>query len=146
MRQYIILSICLFIVAVSSSDYGIDVSNWDGVIDWQKVKYEAGKSFAFMKATEGTTFKDKTYATNKQNAVANGIKTGAYHFFHPGTDAIAQANFFIQQGGCANHQLPPVLDIEVTDSLSAAQVALACLLYTSPSPRDVEESRMPSSA
>ena len=28
----------------------------------------------------------------------------------------------------------------------AAGAAIACLLYTSPSPRDVEESRMPSSA
>ena len=30
--------------------------------------------------------------------------------------------------------------------LGAASVHEACLLYTSPSPRDVEESRMPSSA
>ena len=32
------------------------------------------------------------------------------------------------------------------DSLNPLHVFLACLLYTSPSPRDVEESRMPSSA
>ena len=28
----------------------------------------------------------------------------------------------------------------------ASQISKSCLLYTSPSPRDVEESRMPSSA
>ena len=32
------------------------------------------------------------------------------------------------------------------DALSTKLQALICLLYTSPSPRDVEESRMPSSA
>ena len=31
-------------------------------------------------------------------------------------------------------------------NLMASKVAYTCLLYTSPSPRDVEESRMPSSA
>ena len=30
--------------------------------------------------------------------------------------------------------------------LSTSAVGIGCLLYTSPSPRDVEESRMPSSA
>ena len=32
------------------------------------------------------------------------------------------------------------------DTLASALIANGCLLYTSPSPRDVEESRMPSSA
>ena len=37
------------------------------------------------------------------------------------------------------------VDVRAGD-LDIVQNTLACLLYTSPSPRDVEESRMPSSA
>ena len=36
--------------------------------------------------------------------------------------------------------------IAVEDEISKSFLDYACLLYTSPSPRDVEESRMPSSA
>ena len=32
------------------------------------------------------------------------------------------------------------------DSLDTVELVMACLLYTSPSPRDAHESRMPSSA
>ena len=40
-----------------------------------------------------------------------------------------------------------ISDLEVAiGSLQEQEDSLACLLYTSPSPRDVEESRMPSSA
>ena len=40
------------------------------------------------------------------------------------------------------------VEIEATNNVSSQQKARDnnCLLYTSPSPRDVEESRMPSSA
>ena len=46
----------LFRVA-STSGYkeGIDVSHWQGAIDWAKVK-AAGKTFVFAKATEGNGF------------------------------------------------------------------------------------------
>ena len=46
-------------------------------------------------------------------------------------DAISIKNFYLTKG---------YLDVAVIDSFTI------CLLYTSPSPRDVEESRMPSSA
>ena len=39
-----------------------------------------------------------------------------------------------------------VLGIDRNADASAIKSAYSCLLYTSPSPRDVEESRMPSSA
>ena len=47
---------------------------------------------------------------------------------------------------CA-HQLGIIgLSCEIVDNLDKAGGQCICLLYTSPSPRDVEESRMPSSA
>ena len=42
----------------------------------------------------------------------------------------------------AEYDITPV----VCSSSNAAAISEACLLYTSPSPRDVEETRMPSSA
>ena len=50
---------------------GVDVSNWQGSIDWTKVR-GAGKTFAFLKATEGKNYVDPTYAQNRQGAAAAG--------------------------------------------------------------------------
>tara|TARA_Y100001933_G_scaffold248756_1_gene283035 strand:+ start:378 stop:620 length:243 start_codon:yes stop_codon:yes gene_type:complete len=62
--------------------FGIDVSHHQGAIDWAKVK-AAGVHYCFMKATEGSTFKDKRFDFNWNQAKAHGIIRGAYHFFRP---------------------------------------------------------------
>ena len=54
-------------------------------------------------------------------------------------DAFAKANFRGHQLS-HHHKVPGGCDVD------SQGVDDACLLYTSPSPRDVEESRMPSSA
>jgi GH25 family lysozyme M1 (1,4-beta-N-acetylmuramidase) len=104
---------------------GIDVSHWQETIDWAKVKV-AGKRFAYMKATESTDFVDNKYATNRAQAKAQGIKVGAYHFAQPSTtsgDAVAEANWFIKNAGPVSGELLPVLDLEVTNGLTDAQLA-----------------------
>src|SRR5207244_1347833 len=56
--------------AVSSTRAkGIDVSNWNGTINWTKVA-NAGYKFAIGKATEATSYEDATYATNRANSEA----------------------------------------------------------------------------
>src|SRR5437763_12676400 len=62
---------------------GIDVSNWQGSIDWSKVA-AVGVRFAFLKASQGTTYTDPTYAANRSAARAAGARAGAYHFAVPG--------------------------------------------------------------
>tara|TARA_B100000683_G_C12168523_1_gene423236 strand:+ start:363 stop:605 length:243 start_codon:yes stop_codon:yes gene_type:complete len=62
--------------------FGIDVSHHQGAIDWAKVK-AAGVHYCFMKSTEGSTFKDKRFDFNWNQAKAHGIIRGAYHFFRP---------------------------------------------------------------
>src|SRR5438874_13175319 len=57
--------------------YGIDVSHWDGTINWPSV-FAAGKVFAWQKATEGVTYNDPTLATNMSGAKAAGVPIGAY--------------------------------------------------------------------
>src|SRR5262249_22791906 len=65
---------------------GIDVSNYQGKIDWQAVK-KSGVVFAFAKATEGVDFVDKSFAANFKAMKAAGIIRGAYHFARPGRGA-----------------------------------------------------------
>jgi GH25 family lysozyme M1 (1,4-beta-N-acetylmuramidase) len=109
---------------------GVDVSHWQGTIDWAKVA-PAGIRFAFMKATEGLCptctklYTDPTYATNRAGANANGIVIGAYDFAQPSLTAgtaAADADFFVSVATPAMGDLPPVLDLEVTNNLSVAKL------------------------
>ena len=77
---------------------GIDVSHWQGTIDWAKVR-AAGKRFAYIKASEHTSFVDDKYQTDRSRAKSAGLKVGAYHFARPNigtTDAYAEADHFIE--------------------------------------------------
>jgi lysozyme len=101
---------------------GVDVSNSNGTIDWSMVA-GAGISFAYLRATEGTTLIDASFATNWSSAGTAGLLRGPIHFFHPGLDPVTQADFFVQNGGgSAPGDLPPALDLEVTDGQSTSTV------------------------
>ncbi len=108
---------------------GPDVSHYQSEIDWAEVK-SSGASFAFMKATEGHTFVDPTFATNWAGSRAAGIAVrGAYHFGHPGSDATAQAEFFVKTVGVVGPGDVVVLDIEESDSVSPSAVAAWCTSF-----------------
>ncbi len=61
---------------------GIDVSQWQGAIDWAMVQAD-GYSFAVVKATEGLSLVDPEFAANWAGAKAAGLVRGAYHFCRP---------------------------------------------------------------
>jgi GH25 family lysozyme M1 (1,4-beta-N-acetylmuramidase) len=94
---------------------GIDVSHWQGAINWTSVR-GAGIQFAWIKATEGTSFKDSRFGANYTAAYHAGVIRGAYHFARPNvSNGATQANFFASNGGAwsrDNLTLPGVLDIE----------------------------------
>ena len=105
---------------------GIDVSHYQGTVNWQAVR-NSGITFAFAKATEGTTYTDPTINFNIGSMNKYGIVPGAYHFGHPGTNAVTQAQHFASvvrsaNGGSFHGLLQLVLDLEVTDGQSPAQV------------------------
>jgi len=100
---------------------GIDVSNYQGNVNWVSVK-NAGNSFGIAKATEGTTYTDAYFAHNWYYMQQAGIIRGAYHFGHPGSDPIAQAKFFVTQVGNRSGALQLILDLETTDGQTPAQV------------------------
>jgi lysozyme len=89
-------------------------------------------AFGYAKATEGTGVSDDQFAANWQGMQAAGVMRGAYHFFHPGEDAAAQASFFLQTiGTLGAGDLPPMLDVEANDSVDAATIAAAVGVWIS---------------
>ncbi|HEU4558272.1 MAG TPA: GH25 family lysozyme [Longimicrobium sp.] len=91
---------------------GVDISHHNGRVDWTRVR-AAGYQFAYLKATEGATFRDSTYLRNRDAARRAGFVTGPYHFFTLCTPGRAQAqNLLSAQPGDAGASLPPGVDLE----------------------------------
>ena len=104
--------------------HGIDVSNWQGQIDWGAVR-TSGRLFAFAKATEGQTFVDATFARNRQAMAAAGlVLRGFYHFARPDRNsAAAEADHFLRTVGPLGPGEVAVLDLEVAPSASVGDWA-----------------------
>jgi GH25 family lysozyme M1 (1,4-beta-N-acetylmuramidase) len=103
---------------------GIDVSHWQGPIDWNMVR-AAGKQFAFMKASEDIDFVDDMYLVNRVAAKAAGLFVGAYHFAQPDLtpgDGVAEADHFLDTAQPVSGELLPVLDLEVSGGLNPTQL------------------------
>ncbi len=108
---------------------GVDVSHYQGTIDWASVA-QSGEKFVFAKATEGGTYNDPYYLTNKNGATAKGLAFGAYHFARPSgsnskaikTDANAEADHFVSVARVGRGALLPVLDLEVSGGLNTSNL------------------------
>jgi GH25 family lysozyme M1 (1,4-beta-N-acetylmuramidase) len=106
---------------------GVDVSNHQGEISWSRVA-ASGERFAFAKATEGVTYTDPWYATNRHRARYYGLKFGAYHFARPDdqssirNDAYAEADHFVATANLKSGFLLPVLDLETPGNLSPGRL------------------------
>ncbi|HOP09934.1 MAG TPA: GH25 family lysozyme [Oscillospiraceae bacterium] len=90
---------------------GVDVSSYQGEIDWETL---AGQDiqFAFIKATEGSSYADAYFADNYKQAAAYGLRVGAYHFFSYDSSGGTQADNFIKTVPIIENMLPPVVDVE----------------------------------
>lgn len=101
-------------VSVAKAEYpiqGIDVSNHNGVIDFEKVA-AAGINFVYVKASEGVGYKDPRFENNIRNARKAGLKVGAYHFFRKDKDGTSQAEYFMQVVKDVAVDMPYVIDVE----------------------------------
>lgn len=101
---------------------GVDVSRYQGSIDWEVIASQ-DITFAFIKATEGSSYQDPCFAYNWQQSRNSGIYAGAYHFFSFESEGTTQAQNFIETVGTLEGCLPPVVDLEfygdyTTDPLS----------------------------
>jgi len=103
--------------------FGIDVSKWQGTIDWPKVR-QAGVEFAFIRISDGTGFIDAKFPGNWAAAGQQGILRGAYQFFRSDEDPIEQAEIVLDHlATYGAGELPPVIDVETTDDQSPATIA-----------------------
>ena len=95
--------------------FGIDVSHYQGKINWndvQKVQDSFPISFVFVRATAGSVKVDRRFAVNWLQSKEKGFIRGAYHYYRPNENSILQANNFINSVSLQKGDLPPVLDIE----------------------------------
>ena len=108
------------------SIHGIDVSYYQGKIDWKQVKAmkedDVKIDFAFIKATEGLFKVDPYFQRNWREAPKAGVVCGAYHFFRPQKSGEWQAKFFLQTVKFEAGDLPPVVDIEELDGVAASKM------------------------
>ena len=91
--------------------HGVDVSRWQGDIDWQTLRSQ-GANFAYIKATDGGDHLDPMFKKNWRDANKAGLKRGAYHFFYWCRVASEQADWFIRNVPKVAGALPPVIDVE----------------------------------
>lgn len=92
---------------------GIDVSHYQGRIDWKAVRNTGKVLYAYVKATESTGLVDETYAYNIREAHNAGIPVGCYHFFSPTTDANEQLKNFMNTVKLEGQDLVPMVDVEL---------------------------------
>lgn len=112
------------IIASGNQIYdGIDVSNWQGTIDYNQVKND-GIQVVYIKATQGVNIVDSHFRINYNNAKANGLKVGFYHFLTARTveEAIRQAEFFASVISNTNPDCKLAMDFEVFGNLTVAEI------------------------
>ncbi len=90
---------------------GVDVSHYQGVIDWE-VLAQQNLDFAMIKATEGSAHQDECFSENWQAAEKTNLYLGAYHFFSFDSEGEKQAAFYINTVGNLDGKLAPVIDVE----------------------------------
>jgi GH25 family lysozyme M1 (1,4-beta-N-acetylmuramidase) len=94
---------------------GIDVASYQKNVNWASYKAQK-RVFAYVKATEGTSYRNPYFRSQYTGSYQAGFIRGAYHFANPaGASGKAQADYFVKYGGgwsADGKTLPGVLDIE----------------------------------
>lgn len=104
--------------------HGIDVSYYQGDIDWNAVKAD-GWQFAITRINH-SDFMDPKFDTNWAAIKEVGMIRGAYQYFEPGEDVAYQAQIVVDKLGMLGPgDLPAVIDVETTTGLGPAAVAAA---------------------
>lgn len=100
--------------------HGIDVSHYQGRINWDEVVKDSKVNYVYLKATEGTNIKDDTYQYNFNECKRVGLKVGSYLFFRPQYSVKAQFELFKATVDTQKQDLLPLVDAEVIKGVSDA--------------------------
>lgn len=99
---------------------GIDVSHYQGRINWAEAARDHHVQFVYLKASEGANNQDDTYEYNLREARRHGLKVGPYHFFRPNVDPNAQFRNMMSVVDPKKIDLLPMIDVEVQGGVSMA--------------------------
>ena len=114
-----------------SSDvtYGFDVSHYQGTIQWDSID-TSRYDFSIAKATGGTDYIDPDFSVNWNGMKERGLIRGAYHYFYPNESATQQVqNYLNTVKGLQESDLPPIIDIEVSNGLDAKTIVQGLLTW-----------------
>ena len=106
---------------VVSQGRGVDVSHYQGHINWEHVARDKDIQFVYVKATESAGYVDDFYLRNLYGAKRVGIPVGVYHFFRPNASALTQLENFRSNVDPRQQDLIPIVDVEKRGRGSLAQ-------------------------
>jgi lysozyme len=113
------------VCAPGETVFGIDVSYYQGDIDWNAAKAD-GVQFAIIRVSHSLQFFDPQFDANLAGARAAGVHTGVYQYFEPDEDPVAQADLLLEHlGPLLPGDLPPMIDVESTGGLGPAAITNA---------------------
>jgi lysozyme len=95
--------------------FGIDVSQYQGTIDWENleaIEEQFEIKFVLVRATAGSKKVDRNFKKNWKNLSSTVYIQGAYHYYRPDENSTDQAKNFIKNVKLRKGHLPPILDIE----------------------------------
>ena len=125
--SFLLLLFSTSVFALSPSDNniheGIDVSNWQGYIDYAEVK-SSGIEIVYIKSSQGTNITDPFFRINYNNAKANGLKVGFYHFVvaRNTEEAIREAEYFSSVISGTSPDCKLAMDFESFGDLNTNQI------------------------
>lgn len=121
----LLIAIPVFAFPPSSDEIyeGIDVSEWQGTINFEKVK-EAGIDIVYIRASEGRNYIDPYFRENYEKAKTNELKTGFYHYLTARTEeeARAEAEFFVGNINGTETECKLAMDFESFGDLSVEEI------------------------
>jgi len=113
---------------------GIDISHWQGKVDFEKVK-KSGINFVILKAggSDRGFYEDKTFKRNYEAAKKAGIDVGAYYFvgsnFYGSEAGLLDAKRFLHIIGGCQLEYPVFLDVETTQPARKEEATEAAIAF-----------------
>lgn len=109
---------------------GIDVSEWQGNIDFKKVK-EDGIQIVYIRAGQGFSYEDSKFERNYKEAKKQGLKIGAYHYVTARNEEEAkqQATFFVSLVSNKKIDAKLAMDFEYFPDLSKSEINKISLAF-----------------
>lgn len=109
---------------------GIDVSEWQGEIDYEEVARN-GIEVVYIRSSEGTTYIDPYFRTNYERAKANNLKVGIYHYMIARTveEAEEEATFFASVIAGVEADCRLALDFESFGDLNVDEINTVALAF-----------------